>query len=76
MKFLQKLPPPIIAILDLSSLSNTQYLQLPNPDKPEKWPPRHKDTKQNCLQKLNFVFWCLGGENVFAQNAKNSQLRL
>jgi hypothetical protein len=21
----------------------------PNPDKPEKWPPRHKDTKQNCF---------------------------
>ena len=23
--------------------------RLPNPDKPQKWPPRHKDTKQNCL---------------------------
>ena len=23
--------------------------KLPNPDKPEKWPPRHKDAKQNCL---------------------------
>jgi len=23
--------------------------RLSNPDKPEKWPPRHKDTKQNCF---------------------------
>jgi signal transduction histidine kinase len=25
------------------------FFPLPNPDKPGKWPPRHKDTKQNCL---------------------------
>jgi hypothetical protein len=36
----------------------------------EKWPQRHKDTKQNCLLKFIFVFWCLGGENVLPQNAK------
>ena len=23
--------------------------RLPNPDKPENWPPRHKDPKQNCF---------------------------
>jgi hypothetical protein len=45
-----------------------------NPDKPEKWPPRHKDTKQNCLKKLIFVFWCPGGENIFAQNVVNPPL--
>jgi hypothetical protein len=36
-------------------------------DKPEKWPQRHKVTKQNCLLKFILVFWCLGGENVFPQ---------
>jgi hypothetical protein len=41
-----------------------------NPNKPEKWPQRHKDTKQNCLIKFIFVFWCLGGENVLPQNAQ------
>ena len=28
----------------------------------------HKGTKQNCLLKFIFVFWCLGGENVLPQN--------
>jgi hypothetical protein len=31
---------------------------------------------QTFYETINFVFWCLGGENVFTQNAKNSQLRL
>jgi hypothetical protein len=48
---------------------------MPNPDKSEKWPQRLKDTKKNCLLKFNFVFWCLGGENVLPQNAKKYQLR-
>jgi hypothetical protein len=30
----------------------------------------HKDTKQNCLLKFVFVFWCLGGENVLPHNAQ------
>jgi hypothetical protein len=34
---------------------------------PEKWPQRHKDTKQNCLLRFIFVFGCLGGENVLPQ---------
>jgi hypothetical protein len=46
------------------------YIVKPNPDKPEKWPQRHKDTKQNCLLKFIFVFWCLGGEHVLPQNAQ------
>jgi hypothetical protein len=39
-------------------------------DKPEKWPQRHQDTKQNCLLKFIFVFWCFGGENALPQNAQ------
>ena len=49
---------------------NSKYNEInPNLDKPKKWPQRHKDTKQDCLLKFIFVFWCLGGENVLPQNA-------
>ncbi len=41
----------------------------PNPDKPEKWPQRHK-AKQ--FAKIYLCVLCLGGENVLPQN---SQLR-
>jgi hypothetical protein len=49
-------------------------IQTPNPDKPEKWPQRHKDTKQDCLIKPIFVFWYLGGENVLPQNVVDPPL--
>jgi hypothetical protein len=48
---------------------------IPYPDKLEKWPQSHKDTKQNGQLKFSFVFWCLGGENVLPQNAQKLFLR-
>ncbi len=56
--------------LIINFVPKSLWVHIPNPDKPEKWPQRHKDTKQNCLLKFIFVFWCLGGEHVLPQNAQ------
>ncbi len=55
---------------DTITLPSGKTFNRPNPDKPETWPQRHKDTKQNCLLKFIFVFWCLGGEYVLPQNTQ------
>jgi len=44
------------------------------PDKREKLPQRHQDTKQNRLLKFIFVHSCPGGENALRQNEVDSPL--
>jgi hypothetical protein len=41
----------------------------PYPDKPEKRPQNHKDTRQNALAYLPL---CPGGKDILPQNAKIS----
>jgi hypothetical protein len=72
------IPPWVAEIIKGNYLCNNlsprslgvKHRLLPNPDKPEKWPQRPKDTKKSCLLKSIFVFWCFGGENVLPQNAQ------
>ncbi len=44
------------------------------PDKREKLPQRHHDTRQNRLLKFIFVHSCPGGENALRQNEVNPPL--